>query len=104
MYESFSLPEPLQLLGLVGACNYILTYILLTTQRLDASTPPFFVMNLASSTMVLISLASAFNAAAMVVQTFWIMISLWGIGTRLRRRGRGDLRRSSQPDRLQPLR
>ncbi|SFJ34397.1 CBU_0592 family membrane protein [Jannaschia pohangensis] len=76
---------PLQILGLVGAGLYVMNYVLLTCRRIDPGRTPYFVVNLVAASFVLLSLSHAFNAAAMVIQSFWITISIYGIAIRLRR-------------------
>ena len=42
-------------------------------------------MNLSASSLVLISLSQSFNAASVVIQLFWFVVSIVSIFVRLRR-------------------
>lgn len=79
----------LQIAGLVGAGLYMLNYTLLTTRVLSADHAAYFCVNLAAALLVLSSLSGAFNAATLVIQVFFVGVSLCGIVLRLRRGPRG---------------
>ncbi|MGB3553245.1 MAG: hypothetical protein WBA25_01240 [Jannaschia sp.] len=83
-FDFLSAP-PLQLLGFAGAGLYILNYATVTLRLSDTESVGYFLRNLAAALMVLLSLGHAFNAAALVIQVFFIAVSLCGIATRLRR-------------------
>ena len=76
----------LQAAGLVGAATYVASFVALTARVIDAESRAYFALNLAAAALVALSLAEAFNVASLVIQTFWIGVSLWGLATRLRRR------------------
>ncbi|MEM8850753.1 MAG: hypothetical protein AAGE03_12055 [Pseudomonadota bacterium] len=81
-FTSFSDVPPLQLVGLAGACTYIVNYILITNRAITTESPVFFLNNLLASTLVMISLADAFNMATALIQVFWVAVSLWGLTSR----------------------
>jgi hypothetical protein len=84
--EAIAFFPPIKLLGLLGAGFYILSYVLLTSRVLSSEHGMYFALNLAASTLVMISLSHEFNAASAVIQTFWIVVSLWGLLSRFGRR------------------
>lgn len=80
------LPEPsLQLVGLSGAVIYMMTFALLATRIVSGDSIGYFLMNLSAASLVLISLSQSFNAASLVIQLFWIIVSILSIAARLRR-------------------
>lgn len=80
------LPAPsLQLVGLSGAAVYMMTYTLLATRIISGDSIGYFLMNLSAASLVLVSLSQSFNAAALVIQLFWIVVSTLSIAARLRR-------------------
>ncbi|MEM9796812.1 MAG: hypothetical protein AAF919_09995 [Pseudomonadota bacterium] len=99
MPETFALVPPLQLIGLLGAMTYIATYFLLTARILTSEHVVYFVLNLMASSLVLISLADAFNVASLLIQVFWILASIVGVTVRLARPKSPAAR-----DRLRPIR
>ena len=77
-----------QLLGMLGAATYMVNYALLTSRVICPERAVYYVLNGVAAALVLVSLAGAFNAASLVIQLFWIVVSAWGIATRLARRRR----------------
>ena len=82
--------EPFQLIGLVGAGVYIVTYVCLTLGWLDARRMPYFMCNLSAASLVLVGLVNAFNPASAVIQVFFIGVSLVGLWRCARRGGATD--------------
>ncbi|CTQ48191.1 CBU_0592 family membrane protein [Jannaschia donghaensis] len=82
----FALPEPtLQHVGLSGAFLYMMTFALLALGILSGDSIKYFMMNLTAASLVLVSLSQSFNAASLVIQLFWIVVSVISIVVRLRR-------------------
>jgi hypothetical protein len=75
--------------GMVGVGLIMLMYILLQTGRTGADRPSFSAGNAAGAAMILYSLAFDFNLAAVVVEGFWLLISLYGMWRSLRLRRPG---------------
>ena len=75
-----------EIAGVLGFLTYVCAYSLLTFQVLTSRCVTYFVLNLCASSLVLFSLVGAFNLAAAMIQSFWIVISLIAIWTRLRQR------------------
>lgn len=78
--SNFDSDAILQLSGLVGVAFYLVSYSLLQLGLIRGSGYPYAVMNLFAAVFVLASLMQAFNFASALVQIFWILISLIGIG------------------------
>lgn len=88
--------EAYDVIGIVGFGVYVINYVLLTLKRLSAEHTLYFVLNLVAATLVLFSLAAAFNMASALIQVFWISISIVGILIRLRPARPAD-QRTSKP-------
>lgn len=79
----FDLPL-LQLAGLFGAGMYVANYCAVTSRALSTESTAYFLCNLVAACLVLSSLGHAFNAAALVIQVFFVFVSIAGIASRLR--------------------
>lgn len=73
-------------IGIAGFGLYVLTYGLLTLNRVDSKNLSYFVLNLMAASLVLIGLVGAFNLASALIQVFWISISIFAIVVRIRNR------------------
>lgn len=67
-------------IGTVGVGTIIFTYVLLQTGRLRSEQLSYSVLNAAGAALILISLYFEFNLPSVVVEFFWLVISLYGIG------------------------
>ncbi len=72
-------------LGLLGAAVILLAYALNQLDRLASSDWRFPAVNLAGSVMIMVSLLYAFNLPSVVIEIFWMAISLFGMVRALRR-------------------
>ena len=77
-----------EIFGMFGVALIVAMYLLLQTGRIDPDRPVFSVLNALGAGLVLASLAFDFNLAAAVIEGFWLLISLYGLGRALRRRGK----------------
>ncbi len=68
------------ILGTLGVGVIVLAYILLQIGRLRSEQLAYSVMNAVGATLILISLYYDFNFPSFVVEFFWLIISLFGIG------------------------
>ena len=67
-------------IGTIGVGTIIFTYVLLQTGRLRSEQLSYSVLNAAGAALILISLYFEFNLPSVVVEFFWLMISVYGIG------------------------
>lgn len=74
------------ILGTVGVAIIILTYVLLQIERLRSDELLYSLLNAVGAALVLISLVYSFNFPSFVVEFFWLLISLFGIGKYLAKR------------------
>ena len=65
--------------GMVGVGLIILTYLLLTAQRMRSDGWQYPAFNGLGAALVLVSLLVDFNLSAFIVEAFWAVISLAGL-------------------------
>lgn len=68
------------ILGTLGVGIIILTYILLQLERLSSMQLRYSLLNAAGAALILVSLYYDFNFPSFIVEFFWLLISLVGIG------------------------
>ncbi len=68
------------IVGTVGVAAIVGSYLLLQTQRLRAEDLRYSVLNAAGALLILVSLIFDFNLSAFIIEAFWVLISLIGIG------------------------
>ncbi len=80
--------------GLCGAMLYAFSYLLAAFDRLPSQSPLYYLSKLVAAVLVMISLIHSFNLASVVIQLFFIAISVIGICRHLdaRRRARARVR------------
>lgn len=74
------------ILGTLGVAIIILTYVLLQIERLRSDQLAYSLLNAVGAALILVSLYFDFNLPSVVVEFFWLVISLFGIGKYLARR------------------
>jgi hypothetical protein len=73
--------------GLVGVGLILVAYAGAQLGRLETTRPPALLINLAGSSLILLSLVHAFNLSAAIVEGAWALIALFGLARAwLRRR------------------
>lgn len=68
------------ILGTVGVAIIIVTYVLIQLGKVRSEQLLYSLLNAAGATLILISLYFDFNFPSFVVEFFWLLISLFGIG------------------------
>lgn len=68
------------ILGTVGVAVIILTYVLLQLERIRSDQLSYSLLNAIGALLILVSLYFSFNFPSFVVEFFWLLISLFGIG------------------------
>jgi len=74
---SVSLPD---ILGTIGVATIVITYILLQSEKVRSEQLAYSVLNAAGAALILVSLWFSPNLPSVVVESFWLLISLYGIG------------------------
>ncbi len=73
------------LIGLIGAAVLIVAYLLNQAELLASTDWRFPFCNFLSSGLIAVSLCFAFNLPALIIEVFWMAISIYGM-LRARRR------------------
>ncbi len=68
------------IVGTLGVALIIVTYVLLQIERIRSEQLLYSLLNAVGALLILISLYYSFNFPAFVVEFFWLLISLFGIG------------------------
>ena len=68
------------ILGTLGVAVIILTYVLLQLGRVKSDQIAYSLLNAAGASLILVSLYYSFNFPSFIVEFFWLLISLFGIG------------------------
>ncbi len=79
-------------IGSLGALAVVAAYFATQMRLMNSDDLAFPVVNLIGSILIVYSLLQNFNLASMLIESFWIFISLIGIGQffRLRSRSKGS--------------
>lgn len=73
---NLSLPE---LTGILGVIVIIIAYILLQLEKMDAKDLGFSALNTLGALLIIVSLLYDWNLASFIMESTWMMISLYGI-------------------------
>jgi hypothetical protein len=73
------------ILGTLGVAIIVLTYVLLQIERVRSDQLIYSLLNAIGASLILVSLYFDFNLPSVVVEFFWLLISLFGIGKYLTR-------------------
>jgi hypothetical protein len=76
------------ILGTIGVGVIILAYVLLQIELIRSEQVIYSVLNAVGALLILISLYYSFNFPSFIVEFFWLLISIFGIGKSLLRRFR----------------
>ena len=68
------------ILGTLGVATIIITYILLQLEYVRSIQLIYSLLNAVGSGLILVSLYFSFNFPSFVVEIFWLIISLFGVG------------------------
>lgn len=67
------------LLGLLGVACILVAYAAIQFDRMKASDRLYSLLNLAGALLILVSLTVDFNLSAIVMESAWAAISLYGL-------------------------
>jgi hypothetical protein len=68
------------ILGSLGVAIIILTYVLLQIERVRSDQLIYSLLNAIGALLILVSLYFDYNFPSVVVEFFWLVISVFGIG------------------------
>jgi predicted membrane protein len=67
------------LIGILGVFVIIVAYMLLQLEKMDAKDLSFSVLNTLGALLIIISLMYDWNLASFLMESIWMLISLYGI-------------------------
>lgn len=70
---------PMDLVGNIGVVVLVITYLMLQLNRLSSAGLVYSVLNAVGAGLIVVSLLFNFNLSALVIEVFWVLISLIGI-------------------------
>jgi hypothetical protein len=66
-------------LGLVGVVIIVVTYLLLQLGKLSSNALAYSLLNAIGASLIVLSLLVTFNLSALLMEVFWVLISLLGV-------------------------
>jgi hypothetical protein len=66
-------------IGSIGVAIVIITYFLLQAERIKSENIYYSILNAIGSSLIILSLVFNFNLAALIQESFWVLISIYGI-------------------------
>ena len=75
-------------IGSLGAAVIVVTYLLLQLGRIESDTTTYSTLNALGAALILLSLVFVFNAAAFLIELFWLVISILGVALSIKRKMR----------------
>lgn len=67
------------LVGGIGVVMVLVAYFMLQSGRMDLRHWPFSLLNALGSLLILLSLSVDYNLPAVLIEAFWLLISLYGL-------------------------
>lgn len=67
------------LAGFIGVLLIVAAYLLLQLDKLPSSSRSYSLLNAAGALLIIVSLIFKFNLSAFIVESFWFLISLFGL-------------------------
>ena len=68
------------LVGNIGVAFIVSTYLMLLLNRVNSASIHYSLLNAVGAGLVIVSLLFDFNLSAFVIEAFWLVISIVGIG------------------------
>ena len=70
---------PLDFLGNIGVVVLMGTYLMLQLNKISSDGLAYSLLNAIGASMIIVSLLYDFNLSALLMEVFWVLISLLGI-------------------------
>lgn len=67
------------LVGVVGVVIVLAAYTALQTQKMTAESLRFSLLNVCGTALVMVSLLEDFNFSAFMMETCWLLLSIYGV-------------------------
>ena len=78
-------------IGSIGVGIIILTYVFLQLERIKSESLIYSVLNGLGAALIVFSLVYSFNFSAFIVESLWVLISIYGIVKYFLKSKRGNL-------------
>lgn len=78
------------ILGTIGVGFIVVMYAMLQTGKIDSRRPAFSLFNAIGAVLILASLTYEFNFSAALIETIWLLVSLYGLYKAWRAKATGD--------------
>jgi hypothetical protein len=72
--------------GNLGVVMILCAYLLLQMNKMSSDQLSYSILNGIGAALVLVSLYYSFNLSAVVIESFWLLISLYGLVKHIRKR------------------
>jgi len=66
-------------LGMAGVGIVLTTFLLVQSERMQATSPVYQTLNMLACSLIGVSLYYSFNLPSAIIQTAWFLISLYGL-------------------------
>jgi hypothetical protein len=76
-------------IGVLGVLMILTTYTLVHLDRIEVRSISYSLVNALGASLILVSLTVDFNLSAFIIETCWLLISMFGIYSSLRKNSRG---------------
>ena len=70
---------PLDFIGNVGVVVLMIAYLMLQLNKLSSAGLAYSLLNAVGASLIIVSLVYDFNLSALLMEVFWVLISLVGI-------------------------
>ena len=70
---------PVDFLGLIGVGIIVVTYLWLQLGKLRSDALAYSLLNAIGASLIVVSLVVDFNLSALLMEVFWVLISLVGV-------------------------
>ena len=70
---------PLDFIGNVGVVVLMVAYLMLQLNKLSSAGLAYSLLNAIGASLIIVSLVYDFNLSALLMEVFWVLISLLGI-------------------------
>lgn len=71
--------ELVDFVGLIGVVVIVVTYLLLQLNRLSSNDLAYSLLNAIGASLITLTLLVNFNLSALLMEVFWVLISLLGV-------------------------
>ena len=76
-------------IGVLGVLMIMTTYALVQLDRIEVRSISYSLVNALGASLILVSLTVDFNLSAFVIESCWLLISMFGIYSSIRKNSRG---------------